>query len=281
MHHDFWIQKNSKERGTLIMANELKIIGTKMEDKYKEIIASEFEKCINGTIKRLKNEETYRPFHSALLSQEALFWSRFERSFSTSFGQRVIEQISKVAALSNKATEAVNQKATIVNLSSSQYAAIENHISDIRSRKLGRAPNWNADLASVNANKATGTIEPGRVISDLWWVKDGINHYMSIKTVKPNIDQSAEAKRDLLKLKLNDPKCLVYYGLYYNPYGENRADYAWSPPMGVFDFRKDSVVLIGQNYWDTLGGAGFYEQVLAIAEEVGSVTRLLVGALNQ
>jgi len=37
-----------------------------------------------------------------------------------------------------------------------------------------------------------------RIISDLWWFKDGINHYMSIKTVKPNIDQTAVAKQDLL-----------------------------------------------------------------------------------
>lgn len=252
-----------------------------MEEKYKEIIADEFRNCIQGTIKRLDNEETHRPFHSALLSQDALFWSRFERSFSTSFGQRVIEQISKVAALSGGATEASNQKATTVELTSGQFGAIENHIGDLRGKRLGRPPDWNADIATVKASGSAGAKETGRVISDLWWVKDGINHYMSIKTVKPNIDQAAEAKRDLLKLKLNDPDCRVYFGLYYNPYGENRKDYAWSPPKGVFNFQNDPVVLIGKEYWDTLGGAGFYEKVLAIAEEVGAKTRLLVGALNK
>lgn len=252
-----------------------------MEKKYKKIIADEFKNCIQGTIERLANEETHRPFHSALLSQEALFWSRFERSFSTSFGQRVIEQISKVAALSGGAKDASNQKATTVELTTGQFTAIENHIGDLRGRRLGRAPNWAADIAAVKASGNAGKKEAGRVISDLWWVKDGVNHYMSIKTVKPNIDQSAEAKRDLLKLALNDPNCRVYYGLYYNPYGVKRQDYAWSPPMGVFDFRNDPVVLIGKEYWDTLGGAGFYEKVLAIAEEVGAKTRLLVGSLNK
>jgi Type II restriction endonuclease, TdeIII len=255
--------------------------GNTLEELYSSIIAAEFEGCINGTITRLDNEETHRPFHAALLSQEALFWSRFERSFSTSFGQRVIEQISKVAALAGGATAAMNQKVTTVRLTSGRLAAIENHIGNLRGRCLGRAPAWALDIADVRGGGDEGSLVDVRVISDLWWVKDGINHYMSIKTVKPNIDQTAEAKRDLLKLQLNDPDCRVYFGLYYNPYGEKREDYVWSPPKGVFDFRNDSVVLIGKDFWDTLGGIGFYEEVLTIANECGTRTRVLVGELNQ
>lgn len=252
-----------------------------MESRYKKQIATEFEACVRGTIARLKNKETHRPFHAALLSSQALFWSRFERSFSTSFGQRVIEKISKLAALAGGASVAENQKETLVSLSEGQLAAIENHIAAIRGRSLGRAPDWAQDLAAVTAAGVSGPTKPLRVISDLWWQKDGIDHYMSIKTVKPNIDQTAEAKRDLLKLKLNDPNCRVYFGLYYNPYGEQRQDYAWSPPKGVFDFHHDEVVLIGKDYWDALGGAGFYEEVLAIANQCGTKTRKLVGNLQR
>lgn len=95
---------------------------------------------------------------------------------------------------------------------------------------------------------------------------------MSIKTVKPNIDQTAEVKRDLLKLKLADPTANVYYGLYYNPYGENKSDYAWSPPKNIFNFNTNPCILIGKEYWDTLGGIGFYEELLAIAQRVGIAT---------
>ena len=49
-------------------------------------IANEFRDCIANTVRRIAGEDTHRPFHAALLSEEALFWSRFERSFSTSFG---------------------------------------------------------------------------------------------------------------------------------------------------------------------------------------------------
>ena len=62
-----------------------------MKEKYQKQIEREFRTCVEDTISRIQeSDETYRPFHSALLSKEALFWSRFERSFSTSFGQRTI-----------------------------------------------------------------------------------------------------------------------------------------------------------------------------------------------
>ena len=62
-----------------------------MKEKYQKQIEREFRTCVEDTISRIQeSDETYRPFHPALLSKEALFWSRFERSFSTSFGQRTI-----------------------------------------------------------------------------------------------------------------------------------------------------------------------------------------------
>ena len=246
-----------------------------MEKRYREAISKEFEDCVSNTIKRIQSEDTYRPFHSALLSDDALFWSRFERSFSTSFGQRVIEELAKLAVLSNGADKAEKQRQTVISISNSGMLAIDQHLNAIRSNSLGRPPKWDADLESITS-QSTGTNEESRVISDLWWTKNGVNNYISIKTVKPNIDQTAEAKRDLLKLKLNDPSCNVFFGLYYNPYGENQSDYSWSPPKRVFDIISDPVVLIGKPFWDTLGGEGFYEEVIQLAQEVGVKTKKLI-----
>lgn len=243
-------------------------------------IADEFRSCITNTVRRIAREDTHRPFHAALLSEQALFWSRFERSFSTSFGQRAIEQISRIVVEANGAELAQNQKQTRVSLSSAQLAAIDAHISKLRTGQLGRAISWAEDLREVEGTRIAEARDESRVISDLWWLKDGINHYLSIKTVKPNIDQTAEAKRDLLKLKLHDPQARVYFGLYYNPYGEHRADYAWTPPKGIFDFSRDEVVLIGRDYWETLGGTGTYDELLAIAKQVGQETQSLIEALR-
>ena len=197
-------------------------------------------------------------------------------------GQRAIQRISKLAALSGGATTADILKETTVSLKANQLAAIEDHIGRLRGRTLGRPPNWSLDLKSIqDASTGLSKARPVRVISDLWFLRGKVNHYISIKTVKPNIDQTAEAKRDLLKLKLGEPQCNVYFGLYYNPYGENRSDYKWTPPMGVFDFHTDPVVLIGREYWDTLGGEGTYDEILKVAEEVGERTRATLGKLNR
>ena len=244
------------------------------------LIEAEFRACVTNTIQRLEADDTHRPFHAALLSETALFWSRFERSFSTSFGQRVIEQISKAAALSGGAEDAQTQRETPVNLSVTQLNAIEDHIQELRNRHSGRSANWVNDIDGLSAIAPSAQLQSTRVISDLWWRKNGIDHFMSIKTVKPNIDQTAEAKRDLLKLKLAYPQAQVYYGLYYNPYGERKSDYVWGPPRRLFNFSTDECVLIGKDYWDTLGGAGFYEELLNIAARVGSETRRQIDELR-
>lgn len=251
-----------------------------MENIYRKAIAAQFKDCIDRTIERLDNTETNRPFHAALLSPEALFWSRFERSFSTSFGQSAIERISKLAAIAGGATVAEGQKRTSFQLHDSQLNSIEGHISNLRGGQRLKMPNWADDIAAIQKVEAQGGLQNVRVVSDLFWLKDGIEHYISIKTVKPNIDQTAEAKRDLLKLKLHNPNCKVYFGLYYNPYGEKKSEYAWSPPKGIFNFQLDPVVLIGRDYWDTIGGVGTYDEVLKIAAECGETTKVQVGKLN-
>ena len=245
-----------------------------MEARYRDIIAAEFRNCVLNTIHRLNNKETNRPFHAALLSDEALFWSRFERSFSTSFGQRVVEEISKIVAIAGGATEAARQKQTVVEIDTAIDIAITSHMNTIRSSRT--ANNWNSTITEIASTPRTGNLVNHHVISDLWWNKNGVDHYMSIKTVKPNIDQTAVAKQDLLRLLSADPTCRVYFGLYYNPYGEERTTYAHNPPMGIFNFHTDPVVLIGRDYWDTLGGTGTYDIILEIAREVGAETRAML-----
>lgn len=45
-----------------------------MDAKYRKLIADEFRNCVNGTIERVThNEQTYRPFHTALLSEDVIF----------------------------------------------------------------------------------------------------------------------------------------------------------------------------------------------------------------
>lgn len=245
-----------------------------MNEYYKKLIANEFRNCVQGTIERINhNERTYRPFHTALLSEDVIYWSAFERSFSTSFGQRVIEEIARLVALSNGADDAKRQKETLITIDEAQEEAIHDHIQRLRSKDKTCGHSWSEALAAVSSVPLTGNMRSIRVISDMWWHKDGIDNFISLKTVKPNIDQTAVAKEDCLHLSVALPKCHAYFGLPYNPFGERREDYAFNPPMGIFDFRRDPVVLIGKDMWDTIGGNGCYEELLLIASDVGKETR--------
>ncbi len=247
-----------------------------MNEHYRSLIASEFRNCVSNTIQRISsNEQTYRPFHTALLSEDAIFWSAFERSFSTSFGQRVIEEIARLVALSNGAEEASRQKETLITIDVAYDEAIHEHMQSLREHRLA-AYAWEIAFSQIQNTPRTGTTKDIRIISDMWWKKDGVDNYISLKTVKPNIDQTAVAKEDCLRLKIADPNCNAYFGLPYNPYGESKSDYAHKPPMGIFDFHHDSVVLIGKEMWDTIGGIGCYEELLDIAASVGAETREII-----
>lgn len=247
-----------------------------MNPELKQYIKDLLMSTVQRTFQRMQAEDTHRPFHAALLSPELLAHSRFERSFSTSFGQGAVEQISAAVLKYNGATNVTNQHATNVTIPINKEEAIRAHIERLRNSKVsGARPNWIQDLQDLHMllpHKATVSY---RVISDLHWFKNGQHNYASIKTVKPNIDQTAQAKKDLLALQANDPSCNTFFCMYYNPYGENRSDYNHAAPANIFNFQNDPCVLIGKDYWDHLGGIGFYDQLLDVFEEVGQQTRLM------
>jgi len=75
----------------------------------------------------------------------------------------------------------------------------------------------------------------------------------------PNSDQTKVSKEKLFKLLAMNPSQIdhAYYALPYNPYGK-RKDYNWSFPMRWFDMHQDKSVLIGDEFWDLIGGSGTY-----------------------
>jgi|GEM_PF-2819546 len=60
-----------------------------MEVEYGEQIYSEIYDCVLRAIGRMEKNPTAKPFHEAILTEEILTLSRFERSFSSDFDYRV------------------------------------------------------------------------------------------------------------------------------------------------------------------------------------------------
>ena len=70
-----------------------------MNPNTKEKIKALVLDCVRRTVKRVKANKDSKPFHEAILSEQLLKFSSFERSFSTSFGQKAIEEMSRLVAL--------------------------------------------------------------------------------------------------------------------------------------------------------------------------------------
>lgn len=243
-----------------------------IQDK-REQIKKILIQCVNGaidrTINKIKDDKSHKPFHKALLTEDIVRISSFERSFSTSFGQGPIEKISELVAIEN-GFEAKRQKETFLNLYKGAVDEVERISSALRAGN--QRPNWSKEIHTLSAfNKGDTVVR--RVTSDLWLKKEEQEYFFSIKTVTPNLDQSEIAKKDMLLLKAENVNYNTFFGLYYNPNGKNREDYKHSFPMKMFDMHRDECVLIGEDYWNFIGGNGAYEDLIEIFSEVGEQTK--------
>jgi len=248
-----------------------------MDKKTKAEIADILQKCVDGALDRVAKAKTYRPFHEALLTTELVSASAFERSFSTSFGQGPIENISSIIVRA-AGVECVRQKETRVNVNKGTIDEIGRITDSLRSGDS--KPNWDRELERVLAFEK-GDYVQRRIISDLWIKRENAETFISIKTVKPNIDQTEIVKKDMLLLKAHDSSYETYLALYYNPGGSKKKDYNWSMPSKIFDMKNDDCVLIGKGYWDFIGGEGTYEELLDIFKEIGEKTRTQLGKLGR
>lgn len=240
---------------------------------------------MNRTIHKLTIENPFNldevreknPFGCRLVPSEVWKGSKFERSFVTTLGQGIFEQVAKIIAEGTGAY-AENQHIKEVQVNTFQNETINNIIQDQRRAGRGRrivSPNLHAELSHLS-NLNTNSFITVSIISDLYIRRaSGHEEYYSLKTVKPNLDQTAEAKRNLLLLKTENPNCEVFFALPYNPAGESNSynDSGHSIPKKLFDMDDTNFVLIGSSMWNKIGDdSNTYEELLNIFEEVGRYT---------
>jgi hypothetical protein len=92
-------------------------------------------------------------------------------------------------------------------------------------------------------------------------------HYFEIKSAKPNKGQCIEMKQRLLTALAirRSESAHTSWGVPYNPYG--RGDYRHVYPLAFFDFANE--VMLGEPFWDFVGGNGTYDELLDIYRDVG------------
>lgn len=214
-----------------------------------------------------------KPLYAALVPDEIFKGSHFEHRFVTPFG-KIWERLAAVVARQN--FDQVSLGETIDSLVPQErlyrISEVLNALEHKSQNTKRIPPNWSEELAYILAGK--GELIPVKVTCDLICRQTAKNQAiaMEIKTPLPNSDQTKVSKEKMLKLysmeplKIND----AYFALPYNPYGQ-KSNYAWSFPKRWFQMESDPVVLIGDEFWDLLGGTGTYAALVAAVNEIGDV----------
>ena len=219
-------------------------------------------------------EEEHRakkPLYAALVPDEIFKGSHFERRFVTPFGN-AWEKLAVVAAKEGLGfgVTGYNIVGTVKAERLRRIAEVLNTLEHPEVGQKRTKPDWNNELAFVL--DGDGEDIPVSVTCDVY-AEDRTNnkkYAFELKAPLPNSDQTKVSKEKILKLYSMEPLQIdgAYYALPYNPYGR-KEDYAWSFPARWFNMKKDEVVLIGNEFWEKIGGLGTYQSFIDAVNEIG------------
>ncbi len=213
-----------------------------------------------------------KPLYAALVPDEIFKGSHFERRFVTPFGG-VWEKLAVVVAKYGSGIGKLQYRVT-GNINSERLRRISEVLNKLEHSQKGKAknkPDCKSEISYIKNGKSKENI-PTTVICDVFAQDKNTNkkYAFELKAPLPNSDQTKVSKEKILKLYSMEP-CPIdyaYYALPYNPYGKSE-DYDWSFPNRWFNMKEDSVVLIGNEFWDKIGGIGTYQALVDAVNEIG------------
>ncbi len=217
-----------------------------------------------------------KPLYAALVPDEIFKGSHFERRFVTPFGG-VWEKLAQVVAQVEHGECEMGHSIT-GNVGEERLRRIQEVLNGLEHNQKGQGkilPNWFAELAYTKEGE--GNPIPVTVFCDIY-VRNpttGKRYAFELKGPLPNSDQTKVSKEKMFKLHSMEPVPIdgAYYALPYNPYGSDKKDYKWSFPMRWFNMCDDPCVLIGNDFWDFIGGSGAYTQFVSEVNKLGKEYR--------
>jgi len=229
--------------------------------KIKKLLSSKIEK----KLKSYDRETTSLPFLARLIQDsEKIAAYSFIHSLATMLGMSIYEDVSVIIA-SETAEEAFRNYGVGGVISKAQKAVIADIISKLRNGE--RKVDIRREIEEVLAASAeNGEFQKSGNIADFYMKRNGIEYYFEIKTVKPNIDVFEKSKTKLLEWVARKRKYInVYLAFPYNPY--HPKPYHRFTEVGMMDPPND--FLVGDEYWDLIGGENTFPELLETFDEVG------------
>ncbi len=236
-----------------------------LSKKQKEKIIALLEKKIEDKLKRYTRETSSMPFLTKLIqdSEKVAAYS-FIHSMATTLGMSVYEDVSRIIA-EESSKECFTKYDIGGVISKEQKSVIDNIIRKLRNSE--KEVNHDKEKSLVlSASAKDGKSQKEGRIADLYMLRNGMEHYFEIKTVKPNIDVFTKSKTKLLEWVARRRKPVrTFLAFPYNPY--HPQPYERFTEQGVLERKKE--FLIGKEYWDFLGGEDTFEELLALFDLVG------------
>ena len=231
----------------------------------KQKIKKLLSKKIESKLKSYGRESTSMPFLARLVQDnEKIAAYSFIHSMATTLGMSIYEDISVIIA-SERSEEAFRSYGVGGVISSDQKTVISNIISNLRNGS--RSSKINSEIKEVLAASAeNGEFHKSGNIADFYMKRKGQEYYFEIKTVKPNIDVFEKSKTKLLEWVARKRMPInVFLAFPYNPY--HPKPYQRFTEVGMMDPPND--FLVGDEYWNFLGGQNTFQQLLKTFDDVG------------
>ncbi|MCG3205529.1 MAG: hypothetical protein KCHDKBKB_02251 [Elusimicrobia bacterium] len=241
-----------------------------------QVVRNLMERVMENTLKKdpfiVEEHRMKKPLYAVLVPDEIFKGSHFERKFVTPFGkvwEGMAFSVAKVSlgfAEMSKSITGMVKKERLRRIS--EVLATLEHSTKKGTERV--RPNWDNEIAYIM--EGMGHDVPTTVICDLY-AEDKAKrkkYAFEIKAPLPNSDQTKVSKEKILKLYCMEEKPVdqAFFALPYNPFG-TREKYNWSFPFRWFDMRNDKAVLIGNDFWDLLGGEGTYKALGSALNEIG------------
>ena len=219
---------------------------------------------------KYKPEPAAMPFHTRLLGKDRLALFSFIHSLNTNFGTSIFEPVALAMAKSSFGT-AKSQAIAGVNISSEAFEVIQDIMIDLTAAK--GTPDKLAEIERIRAVCQSGKmikVKPTKVDVLLETHQEEL-YLFDIKTAKPNAGNFKEFKRTLLEwvacvlAETPTAKVNTLIAIPYNPYEPNPYN-RWTM-RGMLDLPQE--LKVAEEFWDFLGGAGAFQNLLDIFERVG------------
>lgn len=212
-----------------------------------------------------------KPLYAALVPKEIFKGSHFERRFVTPFGG-VWEKLAKAVAINHHGF-AINSYTISGKVPEERLRRIIEILNRLEHAEKGQKrtkPNWNEELNYIL--EGGGNLIPVQVVCDLYIknLQDGRIFAFELKSPLPNSDVTKVSKEKMFKLYSMQPQIVTdaFFALPYNPFGK-RENYDWDFPERWFQMKTDRNILIGDDFWDLIGGEGTYQMFITEINKLG------------